>query len=1173
MGDGFLHFPPHNSTPALPLEFSFTNPTNSQTKKAHNRPSYPNTPAVQRQNSRVGALNVATVGQLLIKAPKAGPLTSAELSSGTNAFKLRANKPYAPSNHPNNTLLRQEVFKSAHTLAPTSQPPIKLSVDAFPPTRRAVTPTVAPLKPSNKRSATLQSHPSAASIAPSSFRFEPSVLSSKLDAREATVTETDISMDYLDRSSLIAPQERDSSPATSTVADDRYTPDAGLADSTAPIAPPIPPLPKLREHLLAPKTPSRRSIDRNVPTCDCKARLQDLEIKHRELQAQHKSASESIETYSNFLQKERQEKAQTESELRAVESQLAEALEHNDQLQMQVEESHKYSAEVKQLSSQLTTLRQDVREANAVIEQSQAVFEEKQQQLHGINTEYQRICAELEASIRQQQGVSDLLRDELSQVRGNYSESLERNTELQGSLIAMSNEHTETSKSLTALHRQIEDLVIERHELSGIEKSAREQVKALQESVSSLTSDNSRIRSLLDESEQAFAKKLKLLEGQNDSSTRDLKEALAELTQKNESLESLRSAHDETLVHLEVHRREENKAKERVSSLVREVELKDQSLEETRKANESSVTHLAEAERNLNRAGQEIGNLKGRFAEIEKARSVQAAELKTSHSELTKSNEQLLILREKLAEATTAHGKVGALEHALSETKLKLECQGVEFSQLKQQLSQTQESHASQITERDSLLEQIHTSRERETQLKQEMQALRGHVGMHEENRQRASVEMSQAQEHRQVAEQKLADAKRVFEELQLKHKNTVQELTSQLSAQQAEAKRLGNELSACTSAKATLEGVLSNFRASSQQEITALTTHVSDQKVKSSLLEQQIAGVNARCLEHKAEATAHRSDAENARASMALVEHRLKEKDLELGSLRSKVQILEAAAAEPVTVVDPALQTRVSEQELTINDLNTEIAAMKRDAETISERYYTSNLAEPEKEFVTELTTALTQQQNKVANSLRGEVKRKDNEISGHKANIAELRVSLAKQIQRADMLFRQLEGKGGNQDPENSNKLEYTMREMCQLPSSSLSEAPAPDHDEPAPDTPTVPKSTAPSANPQKPSLLVEKQRPQQYRTPAEPERDNAHGPDEILEFEETERARPSGASTRKRQATDIEPADDTETEPTDNRRRGTAKTKKTGRMGDSNVTANTTSARGKGGKRRKA
>ncbi|KAG8776394.1 hypothetical protein FRC12_000925 [Ceratobasidium sp. 428] len=1162
MGDSYLHFPSHSSALPPPLEFTFTNPGTSQSKQARDRLSNSNLSMNQRQNSRNEMANAATADQPFFKAMKPGPLTGAEFSSGTNAFRLRANKPQISPSPSNNALLRQEVFKFAHTSTPSLQPPGKFSADAFPATRRVMGSATAPLKPSNKPSSKPQLQLSTTSVAPSShMKFESSPRSNKLNARDITGSDIDTGIGYMDHS--VALLGGDSPSATPSLTNCRHTPDADLVEPVVPVPSPSPLQSKPHEYLLPPKTPSRRSRDRDAPTCgQCsatKAELQDMQIKCDGLVVERDTKAKHAESYSSLLQQERQQKAQAEGALRDSQSQLTETLEHVDELQTQIKDLHEHNAKSEQLSAELAVLKQDIRDANIAIERSQAISEEKRGQLHDRITEYQSLCEELQINLRQQQGVSDLLRDELSQVRGNYSESLERNTELQGSLIAMANEHTEGFKSLASLRKS----------------SATDQAKNLELSVSSLTSDNARIQSLLAENERAFTKEIKRLEAQNDTSSHDLKIALTDLAKKNESLESLRSAHDETLVQLEVHRREESEAKERVSSLVQDVELKSQSLNGIRKTNEASIARLAEAERNLTRAGGEISNLKGRIAEVEKVREDQALALNTSQNEAVRVGGELFALRGKLAEATAACERVDSLEQMLSRNESKLECQNVELTYLKQQLAHAKESHSSQITERDSLLGKVHASEEREAQLKRELQVLRDQVGQNQESAQRVNAELVQVQGLRQAAEQKLKDSMRTLDALRVEQKDKMQGLKVELSTQQAEVKRLESELSACTSAKKTLDGVLSDFRTSTRQEIATLTAQASDQKARFSSLERQIASTNARCLEYKAEANAHRADAENTRASMTLVEHRFKEKELELNGLRSKVQELEAAVPEHTAVTDSVLQARVSEQEGTINNLNSEISAMKKSAETILERYRTGKLSDHEKDFITEVTTGLNQDKNKAMYALRGEIKRKDNELAAHKSKIAEVRESLAKQIQRADTLSAQLEGMNGDQDPTKSNNLLDVMKEMHHMPSSSLSEAPAPDHDEPAPDTPTV-KAIAPPPNAQQSSLLTEKQRPQQYRTFADLDRSNSNGLDEIQEFEESERAPPGTANGRKRRAANIEPTDDSEMEQVDSKRKGAAKTKKAGKTVDSNIaakdTSHTVNTRGKAGKRRK-
>jgi uncharacterized coiled-coil protein SlyX len=129
------------------------------------------------------------------------------------------------------------------------------------------------------------------------------------------------------------------------------------------------------------------------------------------------------------------------------------------------------------------------------------------------------------------------------------------------------------------------------------------------------------------------------------------------------------------------------------------------------------------------------------------------------------------------------------------------------------------------------------------------------------------------------------------------------------------------------------------------EQRIATLTSQTFDQKTEIRLLEQRITSADARCAEHKNEANAHRSDAEAARASAVVLEDRLRQKELEFSSLRSKVQTMEATPTEPTTVVDPTLQARVSEQDIVIESLNSEIVAMKQDVETISERYRAGKL------------------------------------------------------------------------------------------------------------------------------------------------------------------------------------------------------------------------------------
>ncbi|QRV87435.1 hypothetical protein RhiJN_15453 [Ceratobasidium sp. AG-Ba] len=1222
MGDSFLRIP---SRDAPPLAFSFSNPNASRPKKAHDQQQSSLDPRrrlstgdhdVHQRASRTG-WNASTTDRQIPQSVKPGmPIEATESSTGTNAFKLRANRPHIPTKSANSTPLHHETLELAHTL-PIFEPQDKCPVGAFP----ATTGASAPPEPTSKPNARSRSRdPNSSATLPSSIKYEHS---SRRDTPRTRDTRLEInsSVKNLDRE-MSASSERHEAIAASESEDLRYTPNrdvvggSGLASGyISTYGGPDMLMPPL-------KAPSRVSVERKTPAASGRSTHEGQSFKYVELEGQLDTANKKIAILEGELDEREKDSTNAEEKIRLLELQLANECQQATGLLSQINKFRENGVTIKQLGPELATLRQET-----PFEQSYAVYEEKIKQLREVISEYQANCKQLEESLSQQRGVSDLLREELSRVRGSYSESLELNSELRGLLNSVSGDQLDMFKSLSELHKQIDDQNIQCLTLQASENSANDRIKTLGLSVSSLTDENIRIQRLLTENEQAFAKKLKSLEEENDDLSRCLELARADLKKEAASLESLRSTHEETLVQVEIQRREEYEAKEQVSQLSRELALNIQSLDQAHKANNLSCQRLAEAERDLIQAGTENGILQGRTAELERICGIQVVELQTSQDKLAQWAGELGMLREKTVDTTSAYDKVVSLQNTLSTTVLESERQLVEIAHLKRELSNAKELHTACTAERDLLLGVARVNEERVSHNQREIQSLRDQAEHHQMMAQQANVQQAKEQGLHQAAEQKIKELAKALDDGRMSQK------VSNLNAKEAEIsnasffkitqclqqdetrrlqlqlKQLEGELSLSLSTKTSLDSVISDLQASNQQElstrreleqeITGLTNHVSEQKLKIGLLDQQIAASNARSMEHKAEANAHRSDAEAARGSVALVEYRLKEKELEIGNLRSKIQTLEAASAESTVIADPALEACVAEQAQTIDSLNAIIASMHKDAETISGRYRDGKLTAHEKNFITEIMTALTQEKNKVMNGLRGEIKRvsrnftlpnsawfmgdlkqKDNEIASNKTTIASQKQSMAAYIGQIDALKKQVEELEGESKAAGQGGLRDTMLQMHQLPSSSLSEAPAPDHDEPAsdksaPDTPTV--SSKPTALPadtrQMPSLVV-KQKPQQHRTFADLERSHSNAADEIQDFEESEPIRPGGSSGRKRRTTDIEQPEHSEEEQPETKRKVTAKTRKNAKSGEPSAGAkDVANGRSKTGKRRKA
>ncbi|QRW01599.1 hypothetical protein RhiLY_00596 [Ceratobasidium sp. AG-Ba] len=882
MGDSFLRIP---SRDAPPLAFSFSNPNASRPKKVHDQQQSSLDPRrrlstgghdAHQRASRTG-WNASTTDQQIPQSVKPGmPVEATESSTGTNAFKLRANRPHIPTKSANSTSLHYETLELAHTL-PIFEPQDKCPVGAFP----ATTGASAPPEPTNKPNVRSRSRdPNSSATLSSSIKYEHSSRRDTPRTRDARL-EINSSVNNLDQGTPTS-SERHEVIAASEPEDLRYTPNrdvggSGLASGYISthggpdmLVPPL-------------KAPSRVNVERKTPTASGRSSHEGQSFKYVELEGQLDTANKKIAILEGELDEREKYSTKADEKIRLLELQLANECQEVTSLLSQIDKLRENGGTIKQLDAELATLRQET-----PFQQSYAVYEEKIKQLREVVSEYQADCRQLEENLSQQRGVSDLLREELSRVRGSYSESLELNSELRGLLNSVSGDQMDMFKSLSELHKQIDDQNIQCLTLQASESFANDRIKTLGLSVSSLTDENVRIQHLLTENEQAFAKKLKSLEEENEDLSRCLELARADLKKEAASLESLRSTHEETLVQVEIQRREEYEAKEKVSQLSRELALQIQSLGQAHKANNLSCQRLAEAERDLIQAGTENGILQGRTAELERICGIQVVELQKSQDKLAQSAGELGMLREKAADTTSVYDKIASLQNTLSATVLESERQLVEIAHLKQELSNAKELHTACTAERDLLLGATRVAEERVAHNQREIQALRDQAEHYQMMAQQANVQQLKEQGLHQAAEQKIKELAKALDDGRTGQKDETRRLQLQL-------KQLEGELSLSLSTKTSLDSAISDLQASNQQELSirreleqeikGLINRVSEQKLKIELLEQQIAANNARSMEHKAEANAYRSDAEAARGSVALVEYRLKEKELEIGN------------------------------------------------------------------------------------------------------------------------------------------------------------------------------------------------------------------------------------------------------------------------------------------------
>ncbi|CAE6466787.1 unnamed protein product, partial [Rhizoctonia solani] len=318
------------------------------------------------------------------------------------------------------------------------------------------------------------------------------------------------------------------------------------------------------------------------------------------------------------------------------------------------------------------------------------------------------------------------------------------------------------------------------------------------------------------------------------------------------------------------------------------------------------------------------------------------------------------------------------------------------------------------------------------------------------------------------------------------------------------------------------------------ENKLTILSNQASSQKTELRLLEEQLANADARLAESKADANAYRIAAESARSSTTAIETKLKQKEHDLEAIRIELQSRQLPRTGTTADVETTalLQSKILEQESAIESLKSKILELEKSSDNIVERYKGGKLTNPEKDLVGVITAGIVQEKNRMINNLKGELKRKENELETNKAATASLKDSLAKQIKQTGELKVQLES---NQIKDPAGWNSFNHKQMA-ISSSPLSDAAwhAPDHDPPALQlTERTAQIKGNECLQQYDSAQPTKSKTQQHRTLVPVRVESGNMVDEIQDFEEPGTPHDIGSTNRKRVTFNTEPTDDEEQE----------------------------------------
>ncbi|KAH7343641.1 hypothetical protein B0J17DRAFT_184980 [Rhizoctonia solani] len=1186
-------------------------------------------------------------GQALPRKLKPGPISRSELSSGSNAFKLRVEDAPSIQKSTSSTRLRKEVFKKPHTLAPLPQSLDMVAIGRLAPVPGPLTSGDTVLKASNTPATHGRVGGSRESSSPSPF-----LNSEGLIFPDAIRTPGGITPGQRRRSNVHGKLGLPSCSTTQYFVEEPGAHDLHSGGSLARTTLFSPATSDHYQNEPRYHTPTRGSVIPTTPpsersTREDTSKIYDLRRKCELYEVAQKFDRDLIASQTQTIEELSNKKAQMEMKSRNLESKHAagvkEVAQRADATMAKLVDLHERfsqtsASQIKELKQGLDNFRQEIRDSMNAVKPLLTGYDEMKNTLREIAEEHEQQILEHNDEKTRLQQTNDLLRDQLSVRTGNYTESLEREKELQTSLIALGESHANVAKALSTLHEQYAQANTKYTDSKLAENAATKQVGQLEETITDLKIDNARIRSLLTNNEQAFSRKLQALEEDKDSASISLEAALRELGA---------SKNGEQVTHSQVQalRQDKDDLLQSTSILEHDLNLRTQSLEEAQARNQVLERQLNDEKRNLEEARAECGHIRGQLVEKDRATSAQIQDLKTaleSHrehesslmSEVATLNAFVSTLRERSKEAENVTLERRALEKTLLEKCVEVERVEAENGQLKSQVVKLELARDAFKEEIKQLRETGCVARERETAAQNELNELRQSLKEQHQVSEKARIgtaRMEAEMDQMKAALDKEKDAHRTAEKqretsllslnkLQTEQKSLLdkasvtekrlrssidelQKLELQYTERGNELKRLRDNLSASNSTNATLEALVSDFRDSVQQarsqrekieeqegKLTALSNQVSGQKTELRLLEQQLVNADARLAESRADSDAHRAAAESARSSAAAIEVQLKRKEQDVEAILAELQ------SHPFSQIDAAadtshtslLQNKIAEQEITINGLKSQVLGLEKKSDTIVERYKGGKLTNPEKDLVGVITSGIVQEKNRTINNLKGDIKRKDNDIETQKTTNANLKESLAKQIKQTAELKAQLELNGAK-DPAGWNSFNHN---RMTIPSSPLSDLGwhAPDHDPPAPDSPAVQLAERPirgtrgQEQPQQHSSShLTRPNPQQLHGLASTTLESGNAADEIQEFEEPETPRDTRAAGHKRGAVSVEPVDDEDQEEheLERKRKTPAKAKKdnkvagesSGTMGQSNkADGPSTGTKGKATKRRK-
>ncbi|KAF8709052.1 hypothetical protein RHS03_02922, partial [Rhizoctonia solani] len=1182
--------------------FTFTNPNTSQSKgtfttsqfSENDQPKhskYAHPPDIVNEDLPNASTSYKTTPS---KRPKPGPISMSELSSGTNAFKLRSSNSIKAHSTTSKAILRQEVFKKPHTLA---FPPENLDtvITEQPATVRPLSTSAnAVLKVTHNQRIDLDNIASKTPSSPIPFgKMEAS--SYPKGARTPRVTSIEKRRNSSTRNKSEIASRSTSLDHTVQCVPHRFNSEDSLPQGA--IFSPILEVPQGESRY---QTPIRGGGDLSTPSSErfnreSTSSIRDLRRKCEVYEATQRFDRELIASQNQEIEELSSKSSQAEEKIRALESKhIAEVKEvtrrANDSLAKLTnlhEKSSKANVnQIRELKQDLQNVRQEIQGSMSAVEPLLEGYTKMKNALREIAEEHeQQVLVHSDEKTRLQQ-TTDLLRDQLSDRTGNYTESLEREKELQASLVTLGDSHANVAKALYALHEQHDQIYVKYSDSRLAESTATKRNEELEVIINSLKTDNVRMKSLLVENEETFSCKLGSLGEERDGIRTSLEKAHRELG-------ILKSEEQAARSQLHTLLQEKELISQRNKSLQRDLDLKIQSLDDQRVKNQALEQQLKEERHKVEEARTETGQVMGQLTEKERLTSAHIREWNMtleSHrereislkSKIAELSALVSNLQEKVKEADTMNAEYHTLERILLEKRAEVERTEIDNGQLQSQVVQLELARNAFNEEVKQLRETSSVSREREAVAQTEVRELRRNIEEYrnaneklrisyarmEEAMMQAKVDLEEAKEAHKLSEKQREASLLDLSKLQAEQKSVVdkasiaenrlrlaagesQEHIKKLEIncleRETESKQLRHELNASKSAKDILESLASEFRNSIQQarsqrekievqegKLKALSDQVSGQETELRLLEQRLASADARLAQSKAEADTHRAAAESARTFATSIETKLKQKEQDLEAIRIEElqsRRTDATAYETTTV----LQNNILEQQNFIESLKSKVLELEKSSQTIVERYKVGKLTSPEKDLIGVITAGIVQEKNRTINNLKGELKRKENELEMNKAATASLKDSLAKQIKQTGELKIQLES-NLIKDPAGWNSFNHKQMAVSSSPLSDTMWH-APDHDPPAPDSPAVQLTEQNARNRQNENerqhdyAQPTNSKSQQYRAPATTRLESGNTVDEIQEFEESTNRYDVSPTNRKRVMFNTEPTDDEE------------------------------------------